>query len=143
MPEVRPGPPHLALIVSLGAVTLLVGLGASRLTYHEAIWATTAREMIASGGRARPDDRRPAVGGEAASGDVDHRGLGGPPRRRGRMGGEAPVRDGGDGDLPGGGVDRVQEVRGEGRPVAGLIQATMPWLVLRGRLAEADVSSPR
>src|SRR5579864_1158608 len=38
-----------ALLVVLSIVALIPGLGRSgRLTYHEAIWAQTAREMISS-----------------------------------------------------------------------------------------------
>ena len=63
-------------VILLASLTLLAGLGASRLTYHEAIWAQTAREMIASGDWLVPTLDGQAVAGEAAAGDVADRGLG-------------------------------------------------------------------
>src|SRR4051812_40391968 len=48
MPDAGLGRNRIAAIAALACLTLLPGLGSSRLTYHEAIWATTAREMIAS-----------------------------------------------------------------------------------------------
>ena len=49
MEEQRLRPRHVAAIVALSALTMGAGLGRSRLSYHEAIWAQSAREMIASG----------------------------------------------------------------------------------------------
>src|SRR4051812_13528590 len=50
MPETRLGAKRMVGLAVLGALTLGAGLGGSgRLTYHEAIWAQSAREMIARG----------------------------------------------------------------------------------------------
>src|SRR4051812_47361834 len=50
MPKTRLGLVRVALVIALGVAALAPGLGSSgRLTYHEAIWAQVAREMIAQG----------------------------------------------------------------------------------------------
>ena len=130
-----------AAIVGLSALVLATCLGgSSRLSYHEAIWAQTAREMIAGGDVLAPSlDGRPwlekpplgtwpiALAGRV-SGGVD----------------EAVAR------LPSAlaalaltfGVARLAARRFGGRVglFAGLIQASTAWLVTRGRLAEVDVT---
>lgn len=131
---------HAAIVAALASVPLLAALGASRLTPHEAIWAETAREMLASG-----DWLTPTIAGGAwlekpplatwliaASGCL----LGGVS--------EAAAR------LPSAlaavglclGVASIASRRFGTRVglLAGCVQATMPWLLLRGRLAEVDVT---
>lgn len=49
MPTDGLGSGRSSVIFGLATLTLLAGLGGSRLTYHEAIWALNAREMLASG----------------------------------------------------------------------------------------------
>ena len=121
-------------------LTLGVGLGGSgRLTYHEAIWAQSAREMIADGSPLVPTlDGRPwlekpplgtwliALSGRVAGG-IDEGIARGPSAvaatllalavatlAAGRFGAGAGL-------------------------LAGLVQATTLWTVMRGRLAEADI----
>ena len=140
MPEARLGWPRTGAVLALGVLTLAVGLGsASRLTYHEAFVAQAAREMIASG-----DLLTPTVGGLPW--------LEKPPLAIWLV---ALI-----GKLAGGvseGVARLPSVfaalalvlvvaltaaRRFGPSVgllAGLIQATTAWTVMRGRLAEADI----
>ncbi|MEO6812090.1 MAG: glycosyltransferase family 39 protein [Isosphaeraceae bacterium] len=61
MPETHLGPARIAAIIGLAALTLGTALGGySRLTYHEAIWAQSAREMNAGGSLLVPTlDGRP------------------------------------------------------------------------------------
>ena len=135
-----PLPPRaLAAFALVAAMTLLVALGAARLSPHEAIWAQSAREMIASGDvlvpaiDGRPWLEKPPLGTWliAASGLVF-----------GRVS-EVAAR------LPStlaavllGLVVASIATRRLGPRVgllAGLVQATTPWLIVRGRLAEVDV----
>lgn len=136
MPTRMPG---MWLVAPAAAVTLLVALGSARLSPHEAIWAQSAREMIASGDVLIPTvDGRPwlekpplATWLIAASGLAF-----------GRVS-EVAAR------LPSAlaavllclGVASIAARRIGPRVglLAGLVQATMPWLILRGRLAEVDV----
>jgi 4-amino-4-deoxy-L-arabinose transferase-like glycosyltransferase len=131
---------RVAAISALAALTLGVGLGgAGRLTYHEAIIAQAAREMVATG-----DWLTPTIGGRpwlekpplamwlaAASASV----FGGVSETAARapaalaaallslaVAGFAARRFG-----PAAGL------------LAGLIQLTTVWTVVRGRLAEADI----
>jgi 4-amino-4-deoxy-L-arabinose transferase-like glycosyltransferase len=132
---------RIAVIAGLAALTLGTSLGQSgRLTYHEAIWAQSAREMLAQGGLLVPPlDGRPwlekpplctwliAAAGRLAGG-ID----------------EAVAR------TPSAlaaallalGV-AILATRWLGAEVglrAALVQLTTTWLVMRGRLAEVDVS---
>jgi 4-amino-4-deoxy-L-arabinose transferase-like glycosyltransferase len=140
MPETRLGLVRLALIVGLSSLTLGIGLGGSgRLTYHEAFVAQGAREMIASGSILVP-----TIDGQPW--------LEKPPLAFWLV---AEV-----GKLTGGVSEFVARLpsaiaatllavgiavfasRRFGPDVgwlAGLIQASTFWFVVRGRLAEADI----
>lgn len=140
MPETRLGSARLGAVVGLAALTLVVGLGGSgRLTYHEAFVAQAAREMIASG-----DVLTPTVGGlpwlekpplaiwlVALLG----KGMGGVTEAVARAPSAVAAA------LLAVGV-ALLAARRFGPSVgllAGLIQATTVWTVVRGRLAEADM----
>lgn len=127
-------------VLGLAALTLGVGLGrCGRLTYHEAFAAQTAREMIATG-----DWLVPTIGGRpwlekpplafwlvALAGKA----VGGVNETAARFPSALA------GGLLALGV-AVFAARRFGAGVgllAGLIQATTVWLILRSRLAEADV----
>ncbi len=129
-----------ALIAGLTALTVGVGLGgASRLTYHEAFVAQAAREVIASG-----DWLVPTIGGQPW--------LEKPPLliwlvaslswgTGGVTGWSARVPSALAATAVALGV-AVLAARRWGPTVgllAGLIQATTAWTVLRGRLGEADI----
>jgi 4-amino-4-deoxy-L-arabinose transferase-like glycosyltransferase len=140
MPETRLGLARLAWLMGLAVLTLGVGLGRSgRLTYHEAFVAQGAREMIARGDvlvptiNGRPWLEKPplaiwlvALAGRAAGGVS-----------------ETVAR------LPSAvaaallvlGVATFATRRFDATIglLAGLVQATTAWTVLRGRLAEADM----
>jgi 4-amino-4-deoxy-L-arabinose transferase-like glycosyltransferase len=129
----------LAIIV-LTAVTLGAGLGSSgRLTYHEAIWAQSAREVIHSGNALIPTlDKRPwlekpplntwliaATG--CLTGQVDET--------------TARLASAAGGVLLALGVGSLA-ARCYGANtglMAALIQGTTIWTVMRGRLAEVDI----
>ena len=129
-----------ASVVALSAISLLAALGTARLSPHEAIWAQSAREMIASGDLlipaidGRPWLEKPPLGTWliAASGLAF-----------GRVS-EVAAR------LPSAlaavllclGVASIAARRLGPRAglLAGLVQATTPWLIVRGRLAEVDVT---
>ena len=140
MPETRLGAARLASIAGLAALTLGIGLGGSgRLTYHEAFVAQGAREMIASGDVLVPTiDGRPwlekpplavwlvALAGKLSGGVTE-------------LVARAP--SGLAAALLALGVATFT-ARRFGPDVgwlAGLIQASTSWLVIRGRLAEADI----
>ncbi len=140
MPETRLGPARVASIVGLAALTLGVGLGSSgRLTYHEAFVAQAAREMVAGG-----DFLVPTIDGRPW--------LEKPPLAfwlaalSGRVAGEvsefaARVPSAVAGTLLALGVATFA-ARRFGPTVgglAGLVQVTTAWTILRGRLAEADI----
>lgn len=131
-----------ALVIGLATLTLGLGLGrASRLTYHEAIVAQTARELIESGFTAvlvptiagRPWLEKPPLPTWLAGASAVW---------TGRLD-EAAAR------LPSAAAAALLALgvatlaaRRYGQRVgllAGLIQATTAWTVARGRLAEADV----
>ena len=133
------GPKRSAAIAALAAVTLLAGLSLSRLTPHEAIGGQTAREMIASGDwlaltiDGQPWLEKPPLGtwAEAVSGWLFGRVSETSSRLPSALAAMALCL----------GVGLIASRR-FGPTVglfAGVIQATMPWLVLRGRLAEVDV----
>jgi 4-amino-4-deoxy-L-arabinose transferase-like glycosyltransferase len=133
---------RLGLVVAgLAGLTLWVGLGrAGRLTYHEAIVAQAAREMLASG-----DVVTPTVGGTPW--------LEKPPLAMwmvaltGRLAGgvdevAARAPSAAAATLLSLGV-ALLAARRFGPPVgllAGLVQATTAWTVIRGRLADVDVT---
>jgi len=140
MAETRLGAARLASIAGLCALSMGIGLGSSgRLTYHEAFVAQAAREMIASGSVLVPTiDGRPwlekpplafwlvAVAGRVAGGVTES---------------AARTPSAIAATLLALGV-AVLASRRFGPTLgwlAGLIQATSYWLVLRGRLAEADI----
>lgn len=130
----------IAVIGLVGLLTLGVGLGASgRLSYHEAIAAQSARELVARGAW-----RVPTLGGRPW--------LEKPPLATWAIAGLGRLVGGIDATvarLPGAlaalglaGVVAVLAARRAGRTVgllAGLVQLTTAWLVTRGRLAEPDV----
>jgi 4-amino-4-deoxy-L-arabinose transferase-like glycosyltransferase len=128
------------MLLVLGALVLLPGLGsAGRLTYHEAIWAQVAREMIASGDILIPTlDGRPwlekpplpiwlMAGAGALAGGVT----------------EASAR------IPsaiaaallalGMATFAARRFGASIGQLSGAVQVTSAWVVMRGRLAEADV----
>ena len=126
-------------IVALASVTLLLGIASARLTFHEAIWAQTAREMIASGDwlvptiQGNPWLEKPPIGTWmiAFSGAL----LGGVTAASARLPSALAAL------AIALGVYALAERR-LGSAIAllaGLIQATTPWLILRGRLAESDI----
>ena len=136
----RLGVARLAAIVGLSALTLGIGLGSSgRLTYHEAFVAQAAREMVAGGSWLIPTiDGQPwlekpplatwlvALLGGMAGGVTEF---------------VARAPSAVAATLLALGV-AVFAARRFGRDVgwlAGLIQATTFWFVVRGRLAEADI----
>ena len=130
---------RLGAVVALAAVTLWVGLGGGPPDLSRGVRGAGAGEMLASG-----DLLTPTLGGrpwlekpplaDLARGDD---GQGG--RRGGRVRGAAAVGPGGDASgrrrLGAGGA----AVRAVGGLIAGLVQATTAWTVMRGRLAEADM----
>jgi 4-amino-4-deoxy-L-arabinose transferase-like glycosyltransferase len=140
MPESQRSPAHWAAIVGLSVLTLGVGLGSSgRLTYHEAFVAQAAREMTATG-----DILTPTIGGQPW--------LEKPPLAfwlvalAGKVAGGISE-----------GVARLPSAVAAGLLIvaisvfarrrfgpgvgllAGLVQATTVWTVMRGRLAEVDI----
>lgn len=140
MPEAGAARRVLA-VAALAGLTLGVGLGgAGRLTYHEAFVAQAAREMAASG-----DVLTPTVGGRPW--------LEKPPLAvwlaalAGRLAGgvtEAAARapSAAAAALLALGVAALAARRfgPAAGLLAGLIQATTAWTVMRGRLAEVDVT---
>ena len=140
MPETRLGAARLATIVGLSALTLGIGLGGSgRLTYHEAFVAQAARELIARGCVLVPTiDGQPwlekpplafwlvALAGKMAGGVTEA---------------VARAPSAVAATLLALGVASFT-ARRFGRDVgwlAGLVQASTFWFVVRGRLAEADI----
>jgi 4-amino-4-deoxy-L-arabinose transferase-like glycosyltransferase len=132
---------QILFIVGVSALGLVPGLASSgRLTYHEAIWAETGREMIQSGDLlvptlgAQPWLEKPPLGTWliAGSGFLD----GGVTELTARLPsviaamllavGTGVVTANWFGERVGG--------------VAGAIQATTLWTVMRGRLAEVDIT---
>lgn len=140
MRENRLGFAHVAAIVSLSVLTLGIGLGrAGRLTYHEAITAQSARELLTNGDVLVPTlDARPwlekppliiwliALGGYFAGG------VNATIARLPATVGAALLALG---------VASIA-ARRFGKDVgmlAGLVQVTTVWTVMRGRLAEGDI----
>jgi 4-amino-4-deoxy-L-arabinose transferase-like glycosyltransferase len=136
----RLGPRWVAAVVALSATTLLPGLGgSSRLTYHEAIVAQSAREMLARGAWLVPIlDGRPWLEKPPllhwlvlAIGHV----IGGVTELAARLPSAAAATL----------LALAVATLGARRfgatlgGVAGCIQATSAWFVIRGRLADADM----
>jgi 4-amino-4-deoxy-L-arabinose transferase-like glycosyltransferase len=136
--EERLGRCRVALVVGLAALALLPGLGTLRLSYHEAIVAQGAREMVAAGDWLVPTiDGRPWIEK--------------PPLAHllvivaSRVGGVSELAA----RLPSalGAIALALAVAVLGARnfganlglMAGCVQATMAWSVLRGRLADADM----
>ena len=140
MPETRLGMVWGSWIVGLSVLTVGLGLGrAGRLTYHEAFVAEAAREMIAGGDilvptmGGRPWLEKPplaiwlvALAGRLAGGVSEA-------VARGPSAVAATVLALGTATLA---ARRYGATAGL---LAGLVQATTAWTVLRGRLAEADM----
>ncbi len=126
-------------IAFMAALAIFVGLGASRLTYHEAIWAQSAREMLASGLwliptlDGRPWLEKPPLGTWliAASSTV----FGRVDESAARL----PSALAAIGLCLGVGTIASRRFGPSIGLYAGLVQATTLWTVLRGRLAEADL----
>lgn len=137
----RLGPGRVGLILGLSLATIGVGLGsAAKLSYHEAIWAQTVRETVATGGlivptvAGRPWLEKPplhvwmiaAIG--TIGGKIDETAA----RIPSAVAGIVLIF-----------AIATLSARRLGPNVgllAGLIQATTSWTVLRGRLAEPDIS---
>jgi 4-amino-4-deoxy-L-arabinose transferase-like glycosyltransferase len=140
MPEARLGPARAAAIAALAAVAMGTWLGgAGRLSYHEAIWAQSAREMIAGGGAivptldGRPWLEKPPLGTwliAATSWLVG--GVGEASARVPSVVAAALL------SLAVAALAARRFGAGVGL-VAGCVQATTTWMVTRGRLAEADI----
>jgi 4-amino-4-deoxy-L-arabinose transferase-like glycosyltransferase len=140
MPATRPGTVRIASIVGLSLVTVALGLGrAGRLTYHEAFVAEAAREMIATG-----DVLVPTMGGRPW--------LEKPPlpiwlvALSGRLAGgvseaiaRAPSAAAAALLALGTATLAARHYGVTAGWLAGLVQATTAWTVLRGRLSEADM----
>ncbi|MEJ7636627.1 MAG: glycosyltransferase family 39 protein [Singulisphaera sp.] len=140
MPETRLGGVRLALIVAMAAGTLGLGLGGSgRLTYHEAFVAQGAREMIARG-----DVLVPTIGGRpwlekppmvwwlvALAGRI----AGGVSESAAR----APSALAATALALGVATLAARRFGATAGGLAGLVQASTSWTVMRGRLAEADM----
>ena len=136
----RLGASGVAAIVGLCALTLGVGLrGSGRLTYHEAIWAQSAREVIDAGAPLVPTlDGRPwlekpplgtwliALAGGAAGG-IDEWAARAPSAVAGTLVALAVA------------TLAARRFGASAGLLAGLVQATTLWTVMRGRLAEADI----
>ncbi len=131
--------PRSSAVVALAVLAMGVGLGRSRLTPHEAIWAQTGREMLASGEAriptldGRPWLEKPPLGTWLIA--LSGWSFGGVSEISSRLPSVAA------GILISLGVASIAS-RGFGPRVgliAGLVQATTPWLILRSRLAESDV----
>lgn len=140
MPEVRLGTAQWAWITGMAALTLGLGLGAGKhLSYHEAFVAQAAREMVAGGSvlvptiSDRPWLEKPplAVWLVAALGSVTGEVSEGVARAPSALAGMLVAL----------GVAALAAVRfGDAVGLlAGLVQATTLWTLVRGRLAEADM----
>lgn len=140
MTATRLGGARLGAVLMLATLTVGVGLGgAGRLSYHEAFVAQAAREMLASG-----DLATPTVGGlpwlekpplsiwlAALAGRV----VGGVSETAARAPAAAAA-------VSLAAAVALLAARHFGPDVgllAGLVQATTTWTVVRGRLAEADM----
>ncbi len=140
MPKARLGGMHLACLVTLSALALLPGLGTSaRLTYHEAFVAQGAREILGSG-----EWKYPTIGGlpwlekpplpwwlvaivACCAGGVTETVA------------RLPSAMAAIGLVLGVGVLATRHYGATIGLLAGAIQATTAWTVMRGRLAEADI----
>jgi 4-amino-4-deoxy-L-arabinose transferase-like glycosyltransferase len=140
MPGRRLGPRWMAAIVVISAMTLAIGLGgAGRLTYHEAIWAQSARELIARGDvlvptlDGRPWLEKPPLATWLIA--LTSRLAGGVDEAAARVPSAVAAA------LLALGVATLAARRFGPRVggLAGCVQATAAWSVLRGRLAEVDI----
>jgi 4-amino-4-deoxy-L-arabinose transferase-like glycosyltransferase len=138
--QMRLAPLGAAMILALAALTLGLGLGrAGRLTYHEAFVAQAAREMLVQGDVLVPTvDGRPWL--EKPPLPIWLTALAA--RLHGRVD-ESIVRL--PSALAGAGLALLiaawaaRRFGAEVGLLAGLVQATSAWLMVRGRLAEADM----
>jgi 4-amino-4-deoxy-L-arabinose transferase-like glycosyltransferase len=140
MPEARLGPSRIAWIVVLAALALGPALGsAGRLTYHEAIWAQVAREMLAHGTLVTPtlDGRpwleKPPLGpwliacASYPAGGVSETAARVPSALAATLLALGVAAFGARRFGPSVGL------------LAGCVQVTTAWTVMRGRLAESDM----
>jgi 4-amino-4-deoxy-L-arabinose transferase-like glycosyltransferase len=140
MPEGSLGGVRLIWLLLLAAVVLLPGLGSSaRLTYHEALVAQGAREMLASGNWAYPTlgglpwlEKPPLPWWLVA---VLGRWTGMVDETVARL----PSTLAAMGVIAGTAVLAARHYGAQVGLVAGAVQATTAWTVIRGRLAEADM----
>jgi 4-amino-4-deoxy-L-arabinose transferase-like glycosyltransferase len=141
MSDSRAGARRALAVLALASLTLGVGLGSSsRLTYHEAFVAQAAREMIASG-----DVVIPTIGGRPwlekpplafwlaalagkATGGVSEAAARAPSALAAVLLALAVA------------ALAARRFGSSAGLLAGLIQITTAWTVLRGRLAEVDVT---
>ena len=131
---------RVAALIGLAALTLGIGLGGSgRLTYHEALWAQSARELIAGGDPRVPTlDGRPWVE-KPPGGTWLIAGVGG---LAGRVDeGLARLPSALSATLLALAVATLAARRlGPGLGLlAGAVQLTTLWAIMRGRLAEPDI----
>jgi 4-amino-4-deoxy-L-arabinose transferase-like glycosyltransferase len=140
MPGVRLGSPALACLIFLSALALLPGLGSSsRLTYHEAFVAQGAREMLDSGNWVYPRigglpwlEKPPLPWWLVA---VLGRCIGGVNETIARL----PSALAAMALVLGVAILATRHYGAYIGLLAGAIQATTAWTVIRGRLAEADI----
>ena len=135
----RLGTRRAALVLALSALALLPSLGgAARLSYHEAIWAQSAREMAGTGDRliptldGRPWLEKPPLGTWLIAAS---RRLLGESEASARLPSAVAAA------LLALAVARLAARRlgADLGLLAGCVQATTCWAVARGRLAEADI----
>ena len=131
-----------AFVAIAALLATLPGLGSTRLSYHEAIVAQGAREMVASGdwlvpgldGRPWPEKPPIAHWLVAVSATLGSR-LGVGPEAAARF----PSAIGAVGLALAVATFARRRFGPSAGLLAGLAQAVAPWAVLRGRLAEADL----
>ena len=140
MPDVRVGGRRLIYLTVLWALALLPGLGSSvRLTYHEAFVAQGAREILASGNWAYPTIgglpwlEKPPLPWWLVAG-LGHY-SGGVTESIARI----PSALAALGIILGVATLAARHFGSRIGLIAGAVQATTAWTVLRGRLAEADI----
>ncbi|WP_422928016.1 ArnT family glycosyltransferase [Singulisphaera sp. PoT] len=131
---------RLAMVAGLAALTLGIGLGrAGRLTYHEAFVAQAAREMVASGDvlvptmGGRPWLEKPPLAVWLVA--LTDRVTGSSAEWQARF----PSALAGVAVALGVAILAAYRFGSTVGLLAGLVQATTTWTMIRGRLAEADM----